>query len=510
MAAAVIAIKKARATERKRALSREYDESPNSGRRLSLTAVPERVSQVVSKTIKVANPHDGTGWRKYQPAALKLYSSMPVQVGVAGLILLNFLVNICQAQIDPKGKDPDGVFYAWDVFFNVVFLIELWLNMYSVWFCKFWHSSWNVFDFSVVSIGWLFQLNVPLPGPMKLLRMMRAFRVFRLFKRVKSLAKILTSLANAIPGVMNAFLIQAIVVCIFAIIAVDRFADYGGSEDGSRSEGGFMINEGDRRVALMTARETTYGFNYFGTFGKSLFTIFQCVTEESWVEAVARPLLNSNSPTTSTGAAVFFVLNNLLNAVILMNVVVAVLLEKMIPNDEDEKAEEPNGDDDDAVDLVVEERGPNKRERIEAAVESVAKLQKQVDDFTEVTRQMHRQLANVDEIRDMVAALVAHQELMVTPDAALASHGAASNGHSMRLASFASFETAGETADLRATPQTSPWPTPQASPVATPVPSDLKATSPRWMQGPGIDELLSPNGLDPLSPCLPNQIEEPS
>ncbi len=42
-----------------------------------------------------------------------------------------------------------------------------------------------------------------------LLRMMRAFRVFRLFKRVESLRKIMQSLSKAVPGVANAFLIQA-------------------------------------------------------------------------------------------------------------------------------------------------------------------------------------------------------------------------------------------------------------------------------------------------------------
>ena len=41
--------------------------------------------------------------------------------------------------------------------------------------------------------------------------MLRAFRVFRLFKRVPSLKKILESLANAVPGVMNAFLILFLV-----------------------------------------------------------------------------------------------------------------------------------------------------------------------------------------------------------------------------------------------------------------------------------------------------------
>merc|ERR1719487_767998 len=174
----------------------------------------------------------------------------------------------------------------------------------------------------VVLIGWMFQLKMPLPGPMKLLRMMRAFRVFRLFKRIESLRKILSSLARAIPGVMNAFLIQFIVMCIYAIIAVDRFHDYG--EDLS------IVNEKDQTIGYTTGREQAFGFEYFGDFGKSLYTMFQVLTGESWSEAIARPLFNSNQATVSIGAAVFFVSFQILCGVVLVNVVVAVLLEKMV------------------------------------------------------------------------------------------------------------------------------------------------------------------------------------
>ena len=81
---------------------------------------------------------------------------------------------------------------------------------YAYWLWDFWLNTpdgkkwslngWNCFDFIVVAIGWMLQLNVALPGPLKLLRLMRAFRVFRLFKRVKSLNKIIVSLGKAVPG----------------------------------------------------------------------------------------------------------------------------------------------------------------------------------------------------------------------------------------------------------------------------------------------------------------------
>jgi len=83
-----------------------------------------------------------------------------------------------------------------------------------------------------------------------------------------------------------------------------------------------------------------YGQEYWGNFMKSLYTLFQVLTGESWSEAVARPLLEwSPVPT-----AIFFVSFMLLNGIVLINVVVAVLLEKMVDEDpppEDEGGDEP-------------------------------------------------------------------------------------------------------------------------------------------------------------------------
>ena len=34
-----------------------------------------------------------------------------------------------------------------------------------------------------------------------------------------------------------------------------------------------------------------YGFEYYGTFTRAWFTLFQALTGESWSEAIARPVL---------------------------------------------------------------------------------------------------------------------------------------------------------------------------------------------------------------------------
>ena len=105
-------------------------------------------------------------------------------------------------------------------------VLELVLNLWGSWFVPFWKSGWNVFDFFVVTVGVLSLLRM-IDGPLSLLRMLRAFRVFRLFKRIKSLNKIIVSLARAVPGVAQAFVIMMIFMAIYAILAVEFFAEFG-------------------------------------------------------------------------------------------------------------------------------------------------------------------------------------------------------------------------------------------------------------------------------------------
>ena len=339
-----------------------------------------------------------------QPWASSVYKDLKIQMFVAALILGNFVVNIVEKQVWPTGavceltsfectKDTKcncrrvtkryrKIFTGTGKFFNYIFTVELVWNMYAHWLFQFWSDGWNVFDFTTVAVGWIMEVGIKLPGPLGMLRMVRALRVFRLFKRVKSLRRILESLARAVPGVMNAFLIMLIVMCIYAILAVDFFrsagrdgifhfesgatklraqhemASWANASAGSTKffidnyDGTGIIGDVPRsevaglvdahvsgvqgRGTYFTPRGNDWGHEYFGTFGKSLFTLFQVLTGDSWAEAIGRPLLEGWFPVST---ALFFVSFILLHSVVLINVVVAVLLEKMVTPEDEEDAD---------------------------------------------------------------------------------------------------------------------------------------------------------------------------
>jgi len=249
----------------------------------------------------------------------RFYNSFRVQMFVACLIAANFITNIIEKEIDPHGTEYTNQFLILEYFYNILFTIELGINMYSHCCCIFWRSGWNIFDVVVVTIGIVNMMNLPLPPAFSMLRMMRAFRVFRLFKRVASLNKIIAALAHAVPGVLNAFVLLTIVMCIYAILAVELFKDVGQDCHEAGADLG-PSHRGD-----------CFGDEYFGSFSKSLYSFFQVLTGESWSEAIARPVLwSQTSPWLAVGSAVFFVSFVLVTAFVLTNVVVAVLLDKMV------------------------------------------------------------------------------------------------------------------------------------------------------------------------------------
>ncbi|CAK0844580.1 unnamed protein product [Prorocentrum cordatum] len=160
-------------------------------------------------------------------------------------------------------------------------------------------------------------------GKLKLLRMVRAFRIFRLFGRVPSLRKIILSLFHAGGGVGNAFLIVMIVMCIYAVLAVDLFGNVMCDADGKQSEDWSSTD---------FHGTTCFGMGYYGTFTTSLYTMFQILTGESWSEGCVWPLLDYFQvvdPAYRKFVMIFFVSFVVITNFILLNVVVTVLIDGM-------------------------------------------------------------------------------------------------------------------------------------------------------------------------------------
>jgi len=318
-----------------------------------------------------------------QQEVKEFYLSSRVQVCVATLIFFNFLVQCLEKQIDPGYKLYPRVWMVIADCFNVIFIIELAINMYGSWMRPFFRSGWNVFDTIVVTIGILDLAKANLPGPLTMLRMLRAFRVFRLFNRIASLRKLVDSLRRAVPGVCHAFAINLLMMCIYAVLSVEFFRNL--HQD-------CELPPGSSTMGAFTARAKCFGEDYFGNFLRSMYTLFQVLTGESWSEAVVRPILHyfDGSPWETMGVALFFISFILINAVVLLNVVVAVLLDGM---------KEPPPPKPQASEKVVDLNASGPQSEVEALRAEVAALSQDLD------------MASAN-LREQIAAVINAMEAM--------------------------------------------------------------------------------------------------
>jgi len=288
-----------------------------------------------------------------QQRVLKFYTHPVIAWGVAVIIVVNFLINIVEKEIDPIPSKYPGTWASFELAFNIIFLLELLINMYGQGgpFKPFWSSGWNVFDTIIVSVGVVLMTGADL-GPFNKLKLLRAFRIFRLFKRIKSLNKILVAIAGSLRGVANALVIMLIFMCIYAILAVDLFHGFGSMDGTYMTSDIIPMPDGsdlllNTSVTSLTARGMHHFSEYYGTFFRAFYTLFQVMTGESWSEACARPLLFGLIQNNGVQVGVFYVSYIMLMQFVMMNVVIAVLLMGMDPGAGEEEQPTTAVDDDD-------------------------------------------------------------------------------------------------------------------------------------------------------------------
>ncbi len=192
---------------------------------------------------------DAAPWRKKLAARVE---SLPVQKWIVGVILLNAVV--LGLETDSAIMEKAGTFLKiLDKACLVVFLIEIGCKL-AAYRGQFFRSGWNVFDFLVVGVA-----LVPGGGPWAVLRSLRVLRVLRLFTVVPQLRKVVAAFLHSIPGLSGVVAVMSIFFFTAGILATNLFGP-------------------------------TFP-QWFGSLGKSLFSLFQIMTLESWSMGIVRPVM---------------------------------------------------------------------------------------------------------------------------------------------------------------------------------------------------------------------------
>jgi len=167
-----------------------------------------------------------------------------------------------------------------------VFVVEIAIRLY-VHRARFFRDPWSVFDFIVVGIALL-----PATGQFSVLRALRVLRVLRVLTLVPSMRRVVGALLAAIPGLGSIAMVLLIIYYVFAVIATNLFA-------------------------------ASYP-DWFGNIGRSLYTLFQIMTLESWSMGISRPVME-NFPY----AWAFFIPFILIATFTMLNLFIAIIVNAM-------------------------------------------------------------------------------------------------------------------------------------------------------------------------------------
>lgn len=208
-----------------------------------------------------------------------------IQLAILLIIVLNAI--ILGLQTSPAIMARCGALLHWlDMAALIIFIVELAAKFIALG-RRFFRDGWNIFDFLVVAVALL-----PNAGALSVLRSLRVLRVLRLINRMPQLRRIADAILQAVPGIGAIAGLMGILFYVGAVMATTLF--------------------GERFP------------EWFGSLGKSLYTLFQVMTLESWSMGIVRPVMEAYP-----NAWLFFVPFILVSAFVMLNLFVAVIVDTM-------------------------------------------------------------------------------------------------------------------------------------------------------------------------------------
>jgi len=172
--------------------------------------------------------------------------------GIITVIVFNAILLGLETS-DPVMAAAGGLIKALDMLCLIIFIVEIAAKLFAH-RLQFFRNGWNVFDFLVVGIA-----LIPGAQGLSVLRALRILRVLRVISAAPSLRRVVEGFITALPGMGSVFLLMGMMFYIGAVMATQLFGD--------------AFPE------------------WFGTLGKSGYSLFQIMTLESWSMGIVRPVM---------------------------------------------------------------------------------------------------------------------------------------------------------------------------------------------------------------------------
>lgn len=197
-----------------------------------------------------------------------------------------------------------SVLFTIDKIILGVFVIEILMKFFA-YRLGFFKSGWNWFDLTIVTISLL-----PMSGALTVLRAFRILRVLRLFSVIPQMRKVINGLFRALPGMGSVIGVLLVVFYISAVLCTKLF----GMQDHPTLE------------------------PLFGSLSTSMFTLFQLMTLENWVDGIVKPVTEIYPY-----ALFFFIPYIVITSFAVLNLFIGIIVESMqAAHDDEQKNDETN------------------------------------------------------------------------------------------------------------------------------------------------------------------------
>jgi voltage-gated sodium channel len=209
-----------------------------------------------------------------------------------------------------------------------IFVIELSMKL-VIYRTSFFRRGWNIFDLIIVGIS-----LIPASGQLSILRALRILRLLRLITTVDSIRRVVSGMLIAIPGVGSVGALLLIFFYIGAVISTTLFGDQ------------FP--------------------QWFGNLGRSMYSLFQIMTLESWSMGIVRPVMEA-----FPYAWIFFIPFIMVTTFMVLNLFIGIIVDAIATVKEQ--------------DNVDREQQFSSKQDIDQLRQDIAVLQNQLDQLLERT-----------------------------------------------------------------------------------------------------------------------------
>lgn len=225
------------------------------------------------------------GARSFRQRLVALVSDRRFERTIIALIAINAVILGLETSQEIMAAAGD-ILRTLDRLILSIFVIEILLRLVAHGW-RFFRDPWSLFDLAIVAIA-----LVPASGPFAVLRALRALRALRLISTAPRMRRVVYALLSAIPGLASIITLLTLFFYVGAVIATNLFgADFP---------------------------------EWFGSIWRSMFSLFQIMTLESWSMGIVRPVMEIHA-----FAWMFFVPFILMTTFVVLNLFIAVIVNAM-------------------------------------------------------------------------------------------------------------------------------------------------------------------------------------